>query len=145
MAAKTPLVVLEDIRIAAPCLKPWDEMEGDDHQRYCDVCERYVYDLSAYSRSEAEHLVAVNDRPPCVRITRRPDGAVVTAQRNRSRANPVGLALGLWSAILLVTGCSKIETCTTTQGKPAFVRPTKSEEKKSEKEDTAPPQPERAP
>jgi hypothetical protein len=70
---------LEDVRIAAPCSADWNAMVGDDRVRFCDTCQKNVYDLSKMSRIEAERFVASREGPPpCVRLYRRRDGTVIT-------------------------------------------------------------------
>lgn len=75
-ASTAPL--LATVRIATPCRERWEDMVGDDVVRHCGRCERDVYDLSAMRAAEAEAFLArVAD--PCVRLRRRRDGRVVTA------------------------------------------------------------------
>jgi hypothetical protein len=77
--------LLEDVRIASPCSASWDAMTGDDRVRFCGQCQKNVYDLSALSRGEAETLLAEREGSICVRLYRRADGTVLTADC------PVGL------------------------------------------------------
>jgi hypothetical protein len=37
---------LNDLRIASPCSANWDEMVGDNRQRFCGDCKLNVYNLS---------------------------------------------------------------------------------------------------
>ena len=70
---------LENIRIASPCAQDWDEMVGDERQRFCGACKLNVYNLSGMSRSEAENLIFQSeDGRLCVRFYRRADGTVLT-------------------------------------------------------------------
>ena len=73
------LPLLDRIRVASPCHEPWASMQGDDHVRHCDRCDRHVYDLSSLSRLEAERLVTEREGGVCVRFYRRADGTVLTA------------------------------------------------------------------
>lgn len=76
----TRRVSLEVIELPAPCPADWDGMAGDDRARFCGHCSRHVYDLSALTRAAAEQLLADHgEHPPCVRLYRRRDGTVVTA------------------------------------------------------------------
>jgi hypothetical protein len=72
-------VSLEVIDIARPCPADWDEMRGDDQVRFCKHCSLNVYNLSAMSREAAERLVAQREGRLCIRMYRRLDGTVVTA------------------------------------------------------------------
>jgi hypothetical protein len=77
--------LLEDVRVASPCKASWEAMTGDDHVRFCGACEKNVYNLSAMTRDEATRLLAERDDRICVRLYRREDGTVLTADC------PVGL------------------------------------------------------
>jgi hypothetical protein len=102
---------LDRIAIAKPCRARWDAMAGDDRKRFCGDCRKHVYDLSAMTREEAEALVTTvgaDGRPPCVRLYRRADGTVMTAdcpvgvrlaEKARARARTV-----LAAALALATG-----------------------------------------
>ena len=48
---------LKRIKIASPCPAAWNEMEGNDGVRFCNQCQKNVYNLSALSRLEAEALL----------------------------------------------------------------------------------------
>ena len=47
--------------------------------RFCGQCRQNVYNVEAMSRGEARRLIAAREGRLCVRILRRPDGTVVTA------------------------------------------------------------------
>jgi hypothetical protein len=47
--------------------------------RFCGQCRQNVYNVEAMSRGEARRLIAAREGQVCVRILRRPDGTVVTA------------------------------------------------------------------
>lgn len=71
-------IPLEAIEIAAPCSMSWDEMSGDEQVRFCNQCDKNVYDLSALSREEAESLVERTEAKICVTFYKRSDGTVLT-------------------------------------------------------------------
>jgi hypothetical protein len=75
---KAQLPVLENVRIASPCQVSWDEMQGDERQRFCSHCRLNVYNLSAMSRNEAEAFVQQREGRTCVRFFQRADGTVIT-------------------------------------------------------------------
>lgn len=52
-----PLVILENIHVAAPCPAPWSQMTGDNRVRHCAECNLNVYNISEMTRSEAEDLI----------------------------------------------------------------------------------------
>src|SRR5947207_5543115 len=73
---------VDQIEIRSPCTVSWDEMRlagGDGRVRFCGQCRQNVYNVEAMSRSEARRLIAMREGRVCVRILRRPDGTVVTA------------------------------------------------------------------
>jgi hypothetical protein len=73
---------VDQIEISSPCTVSWDEMRaagGDGRVRFCGQCRQNVYNVEAMSRGEARQLIAVREGRVCVRILRRPDGTVVTA------------------------------------------------------------------
>lgn len=70
---------LNNIKIASPCSADWNEMVGDERQRFCGDCKLNVYNLSGMSRSEAENLIfQAGENRLCVRFFRRADGTVLT-------------------------------------------------------------------
>jgi hypothetical protein len=101
------LTILDDIRIASPCPAEWAEMEGDDRTRFCLSCSKHVYNISAMTAEEATNLIREREGRLCVRIYRRNDGTVLTAdcpvgaQSRPRRRLPKILALGLVVPALL--------------------------------------------
>jgi hypothetical protein len=82
---RTALTLLDSIEIASPCHASWNGMEGDDPARHCRSCDKMVYDLSGLTAEEASSLIRRNEGSLCVRLFRRDDGRVLTADC------PVGL------------------------------------------------------
>jgi hypothetical protein len=100
--------VVDEIDIASPCTVPWSSMRGDDRIRFCGHCRQNVYNVEALDRTEARQLVAEREGRLCVRILRRSDGTVVTANcwtRLRS-ARRRGIVPFL--AVLLVVGWAEL-------------------------------------
>jgi Carboxypeptidase regulatory-like domain len=71
-------MLLENLRIAAPCPAEWNKMEGDERVRFCHLCQKSVYDVSALTRRQAEALLRKNGTTICTVIYRRQDGTVLT-------------------------------------------------------------------
>ena len=71
-------IPLESIRIANPCSADWNKMQGNDRARFCQSCEKNVYNLSDMTRAAAENLVREKEGNVCVRFYRRADGTVLT-------------------------------------------------------------------
>jgi hypothetical protein len=82
---RTSLNLLDDIQIASPCPASWASMKGDDRARHCSSCDRTVYDLSRLTADQAAALIRAKEGSLCVRLFRRSDGRVLTADC------PVGL------------------------------------------------------
>jgi hypothetical protein len=78
MPSPLALPVLPQVRVASPCSASWDEMAGDERVRFCLLCQKNVYNLSAMSAAEAEALVRATEARLCVRFYRRADGTILT-------------------------------------------------------------------
>jgi hypothetical protein len=70
---------LDGVRVASPCNAPWEAMVGDDRARFCEQCQKNVYNLSAMTRDEAELLILEKEGNLCVRFYQRTDGTMLTA------------------------------------------------------------------
>jgi len=78
-AARRPLPLLDQVRVASPCNADWNEMLGDDRVRFCLGCEKNVFNLSAMPRQEAEALLQARlGGEMCVRFYERSDGTILT-------------------------------------------------------------------
>jgi hypothetical protein len=69
---------LNNVRIAAPCKADWNEMIGNQRQRFCGACKLNVYNLSGMTKQEAENLLIGSEGRLCVRFYKRADGSVLT-------------------------------------------------------------------
>ena len=90
---------LDRIRVAAPCDARWEDMTGDERVRRCASCQLQVYDLARLQRTEALGLLREHEgRRLCMRLWRRPDGRVLTADCPlgvRGRVGPLAYRLVL--------------------------------------------------
>lgn len=84
MTATAAAAILGSIQIASPCQADWDEMEPvlDREEaagavRFCGMCRKHVYDLSAMSADEAVATIQRQEGTLCVRLFRRSDGTVI--------------------------------------------------------------------
>ncbi len=75
---RTRLPMLDSVRVAAPCNADWNAMIGDERVRFCEACEKNVYNLSALTSAQAEALLREKEGNLCVRLFRRKDGTVLT-------------------------------------------------------------------
>ncbi len=101
---------LDDVKIAAPCSSSWDEMRGDDRVRFCRSCFLNVYDLSAMSRADARNFLYTQEGRVCVRVYRRADGKVLSADCPVGAAalkrRAADLALALVTGFLFVSSAA---------------------------------------
>ena len=77
--APTRLPLLDRVAIASPCSADWAAMTGDERARFCQQCEKHFYNISAMSAEEAEGFLRGTAGEACLRIYRRADGTVLTA------------------------------------------------------------------
>ncbi len=73
------LISLDNIRIASPCSARWNAMPGDDRVRFCESCQKHVYNLTAMTAEAATRLIADREGSLCIRLHRRADGTVLTS------------------------------------------------------------------
>lgn len=74
-AARHPL---EAIEIERPCPVADTEVPAGERSRFCPHCKKYVYNLSAMSRSEAERLACQQAGEMCAQIDKTLAGEIVT-------------------------------------------------------------------
>lgn len=107
---KRALPLLDNVRIAAPCAKDWNEMKGDEHVRFCGACEKNVYNLSSLTREQAEALLQEKEGKLCVTYFQRKDGTVLTAdcpvgvRRRRVRNAAAGVVAGIGAGMAAAFG-----------------------------------------
>jgi hypothetical protein len=71
--------LLDRVRVASPCSAKWDEMVGDERERFCLSCDKQVFNISAMSRPDAEAFLAARvAEKTCIRFFRRADGTILT-------------------------------------------------------------------
>jgi hypothetical protein len=84
---------LQSLSIPTPCNVPWGEMRGNDRSRFCGLCKKRVFDLSAMTTAEAAALLADAAEQPCVRLYRQSDGRVLTTDCSG------GLRVRIWRRV----------------------------------------------
>ncbi len=77
---------LPPIRIARPCSSSWELMEGDDRVRHCTNCQRSVYSSAGITVPELVELIEAREQRVCLRLLRRGDGTIITAECTLTRA-----------------------------------------------------------
>jgi len=71
---------LDQLQVVSPCSTDWDRMSGDEKKRFCAECDKFVYDFSQMTRQQVEAIVSIHQGRMCARITRRPDGSLLTLE-----------------------------------------------------------------
>jgi hypothetical protein len=99
---------LDRVTIATPCDVAWESLRGDDRVRHCTRCGQDVYNVAAMDRDEALRLLDARTGLPCLRLYRRMDGTIVTADCwSRLRAAR-GKGLFAFVAALVVAGWAEL-------------------------------------
>ncbi len=123
--AKRALPLLDQVRVASPCDRDWNEMLGDDRVRYCLGCEKNVFNLSAMSREDAEQLLQERvGKDLCVRFYQRADGTILTEDCpvgvKRKRRKKLALAFAAAGATAMAATTLMMRTaCKPMMGEPA--------------------------
>ena len=76
---------LDRIRVARPCRSEWSLMDGDERHRHCSNCSKDVYNVAGLTRDETMELLT-SGGAVCLRLFRRPDGTILTADCAGGRA-----------------------------------------------------------
>jgi hypothetical protein len=78
-AKTTKSVDLDKIELAFPCPMKWEDMVGDERERFCQSCALNVYNLSSMSKKEAEEFLLLRSESRiCLNFKRRKDGTIIT-------------------------------------------------------------------
>ena len=99
---------LDRIDIATPCSADWNQMKGDARVRHCGDCRLDVFNISEMTRAEAVQLIAGRAGRLCIRLYRRADGTLITADCwERLRA---ARRRGVWAfaAALILIGLAQL-------------------------------------
>lgn len=82
----------QQLPINNPCTQDWNTMAGGDRQRFCQVCDKTVHDLSAMTQKEAQGVLAQRraGQRLCVRYSAGDDGEILF---QRPSLIPAGLLL----------------------------------------------------
>lgn len=118
---------VNNLRIASPCPKSWNEMTGDDRTRHCDLCELSVHNVEGMTRDEVARLVNKGGGRLCMRLVRRADGTVMTKDcpvgLRAYRKRVAGFATAAFAAVLglLTTSYAQDKDTTTVNPSPTQV------------------------
>lgn len=93
---------LDRLRIQTPCSASWDQMQGDDRERFCGRCDKSVLDFSRLTPSEIDARLQASRVFLCGRLTRSPDGALLTLHsRIPDSVEPCGRRASPAAAVLV--------------------------------------------
>jgi hypothetical protein len=103
--SRTPLEIVSEVEIATPCSARWEEMTGNKYVRFCSACKKNVYDISDLTAKAALALIQQREQGLCLRLFRRADGTVLTADCPGG-SRPRGWAPWVWvtAAVAVVIG-----------------------------------------
>jgi hypothetical protein len=108
---------LDQLTVKSPCPMDWEKMQGNEAERFCQQCQKNVYNLSALSRGEALQLLSNRQQSICLRMEKDEDGFTLTRDTMRHpRAIHRGLSalltacLGLLTIVMPVRATSWIGT-----------------------------------
>ena len=74
------LKILNNLSIATPCSSDWDKMDSVAQGKFCQECNKNVFDTSLLSRAELAAILKENPKR-CLRIvTRKASGQVIFRQ-----------------------------------------------------------------
>ena len=92
--------LIDRLEIPNPCLADWERMVGTQQIRFCEECNKHVYNLSGMTRGEAEVLISSAPKGSlCARLMRDADGITVTREDQPGeqllwrRASPIANAV----------------------------------------------------
>jgi hypothetical protein len=92
---------MSDLRVSfpKPCSERWDGMRSEGCNRFCERCEKTIYDLSHLTVEEVEEL-AGSGSEICVRARVGPDGQVELKRGHSARrmVATIGSSVGLLAA-----------------------------------------------
>jgi hypothetical protein len=103
-------------KLSYVCPIRWNELRGDEREKFCTQCGHRVNNLSAISQVEREALLAkAGTERLCVSFYRRLSGEYVTAEspltsEERSNIRQLGVAALSAGALALAAGCVSVPT-----------------------------------
>jgi hypothetical protein len=71
--------------IPQPCDQDVSKMPGDEKRKFCSVCDKHVYNISALTKPQAEQLMRRPGGPPCVSFLAQPSSGEPTFRPTRRK------------------------------------------------------------
>lgn len=100
VATKKKLKILEEISILNPCTEDWNKMSGGNKVKFCNHCQKNVYNLAKMSKPEAIFLLLKKRGKCCLRIEKTKDGSLLF-QQTRILRNLFNKVSSIGTAFLL--------------------------------------------
>ncbi|MEL6187744.1 MAG: hypothetical protein AAFU79_24240 [Myxococcota bacterium] len=60
------------LKLTKPCAKKWEDLVGSDEKRWCNACEKHVYNLEELEPEALVRLIEDTEGRFCGRLYRRP-------------------------------------------------------------------------
>lgn len=82
------------LQVTAPCTANWEEMSGNHKKRFCAECDKHVFDFAQMTARQVKAVVEAHQGNLCARLTRLPDGSLLTletppVQLSNRRSSPI--------------------------------------------------------
>ena len=60
------------LKLTKPCAKKWEDLVGNEEKRWCNACEKHVYNLEELEPEDLVRLIEKTEGHFCGRLYRRP-------------------------------------------------------------------------
>jgi len=85
------------LQVVTPCSSSWEQMSGstqNGRKRFCADCDKHVFDFAQMTARQVEAVVEAHQGNLCARLTRLPDGSLLTlemppVQISNRRTSPI--------------------------------------------------------
>lgn len=125
---------LDSISVPKPCAEDWNKMSGGEKSRFCGICEKNVYNISAMTTREADKLLFENTEKVCIRMEKDAHGKVKTLKNQLHQiTRQAPIAAGVLSATLAFSAV------TFAQSEPVRINPAKVNIIQTAKDDASKP------
>lgn len=89
---------VDRLKIDFPCTADWNQMRGNERIRYCEECNKYVYDFARLPRRQVEEMMAASPGRICAKLTYKNNSLVFLDSKPRPRpeshrASPLAAAI----------------------------------------------------
>lgn len=99
--------LFDSIDVPEPCSQSWEAMKGGDQSRFCDSCEKDIYNLSEMTRREAKKLIFQSKESVCIRLEKDTRGKVKTLKKQLHQiTRRLPIAAGVLAASLTMTSAA---------------------------------------